>query len=129
MNEKINRQDAIAVIIDLQEKLIPAMHGKDELTDTLVKMSKGIKAVGIPFIVTQQYTKGLGDTIAPVRDALGDFDPIDKFTFSAMDNQDFVDAFERSGKRDVILWGGDTYLCAADMPRSSGKWLQGISAS
>ena len=69
----VNREDTLAVFIDFQEKLMPAMHNKDVLQDKVVRLAKGLGVLGIPHIVTQQYTKGIGETIPEVAEAIGEF--------------------------------------------------------
>ena len=107
----IKRDDAVLVAIDFQEKLMPAMADPGILESTVVKLAKGVKALDIPVIVTQQYTKGLGETVKPIADALGDYEPIDKMTFSAFGQPDFVQALEASKKKTVILIGIESHIC------------------
>lgn len=78
------KEDAVLAVIDLQEKLMPAMANAQQLEHTALKLIKGLKILGVPAIVTQQYTKGLGATIPSVAQALGDYEPVEKTTFSAM---------------------------------------------
>lgn len=107
----MKKQDTILVAVDFQERLMPAMENKDVLENTMVRLVKGIRALDVPVIVTQQYTKGLGATIAPVAEALGEFEPIEKTTFSALGQPDFVEALEASGKKSVILTGIEAHIC------------------
>ena len=98
----IKREDALLLAIDFQEKLMPAMANQEELEEAVVKMAKGIRALEIPVLVTQQYTKGLGATIQPIAEALGPFVPIDKTSFSALGEP---------GKKTVILIGIEAHIC------------------
>jgi len=59
---KIHKEDAILILIDFQERLMPVMENKEALAASVIKLIKGCKIMGIPKLVTQQYTKGLGDT-------------------------------------------------------------------
>jgi nicotinamidase-related amidase len=109
---KIEKEDAILVVIDFQEKLMPVMKNAQELEQKTVKLIKGCLVLGVPIILTQQYTKGLGDTIKSIKDAMGEyFLPIEKTTFSAMGEPNFVEVLEISGKRTVILTGIETHVC------------------
>ena len=82
----INREDTVFIAIDYQEKLMPVMSNKEDLEDKVCRLAEGMKALGIPHIVTQQYTKGIGQTIPSVAEAIGEFTPIDKTSFSCMMN-------------------------------------------
>ena len=107
----IKREDALLLAIDFQEKLMPAMAEPSKLEDTVVKLAKGIQALNIPVLVTQQYTKSLGATVQPIARALGPFVPIDKTSFSALGEPNFVQALEAAGKQTVILIGIEAHIC------------------
>lgn len=107
----INKEDAVFVAIDFQERLMPAMFDWENLQQTVVKLTKGIKVLDIPIIVTQQYTKGLGTTVAPIAEALGEFKAIEKNTFSAAAQPDFVQALTQTGKKSIILCGIEAHIC------------------
>ena len=68
---RIIREEAAAVVIDYQEKLVPAMHKKEELIRNSQILLKGLKILGVPMCVTQQYTKGLGMTVSEIQEAAG----------------------------------------------------------
>ena len=53
----LTRDDTAFVAIDFQERLVPAMSGKEKLTEKTERLAKGMQARGIPTVVTQQYTK------------------------------------------------------------------------
>lgn len=107
----IKREDAILTAIDFQTKLLPAMAEARRVEEQTVKLIKGIRILGIPVLVTQQYTKGLGPTSDNIAQALGTFEPIEKQTFSAMAEPAFVQALEETGKNTVILTGIETHIC------------------
>lgn len=107
----IHRDDAVLAAIDFQTKLMPAMADSEKLEAAAVKLIKGLTALQVPAIVTQQYTKGLGPTVDPIAEALGDYEPIEKITFSAMEEPEFVKALEGTGKKSVILAGIEAHIC------------------
>ena len=107
----MNKEDALFVVIDFQEKLIPVMHDKANLEDKVCRLASGMKKLGIPNIVTQQYTKGIGETIPSIAEAIGKFTPIDKTTFSCLGNDEFVDRLEAAGKHDIVICGIEAHIC------------------
>ena len=108
---KIERDDAIFVAIDFQERLLPVMHDCETLEAKAAKLVKGMRTLNIPIIVTQQYTKGLGQTVPSIAEALGEFTPIEKTSFSCLGEEAFVDAIEASDKGTVILAGVEAHIC------------------
>lgn len=104
---RIEKEHAIAVVVDYQEKLVPVMKDKDELIANTKILLKGLKALDIPMVVTQQYTKGLGMTIEPIAEAMGTNEYIDKISFTAYDAVKDVVA----GKKYVIVCGIESHIC------------------
>lgn len=107
----IVRENAAYVAIDFQEKLMPVMSGTQKLEEKTIKLIRGLEALGIPGIVTQQYTKGIGETISSIAEALGDFEHVEKNTFSCMATEDFVSRLEALGKKDIIVLGIEAHIC------------------
>lgn len=112
-NTRLNAQDAILVLVDFQEKLLPVMDGREALIDTVVRLVRGFRALELPILVTQQYTKGLGETDPEIREALGAFEPIEKTSFSCAGEPAFLAALRASGRRTVVLAGIETHICVA----------------
>ncbi len=107
----MNKEDTLAVFIDFQEKLFPVMHHKEDLQDKVCRLAKGLGVLGIPHIVTQQYTKGIGETIPEVAEAIGEFEPIDKTSFSCMRHVDFINQLEIEAKPNIIVCGIEAHIC------------------
>lgn len=107
----LTREDTAVVVIDLQEKLIPVMHDKERLEDRAVRFLKGIRALDIPVVITQQYTKGIGKTISSVAEALGEFKHIEKNSFSCMANEEFAAAIKALNKKNVVVCGTEAHIC------------------
>ena len=56
---KIRQQHAIALAIDEQERLLPAIHNGEEVLQHTELLLKGLRLMDVPILITQQYTKGL----------------------------------------------------------------------
>ena len=109
--KRIKKEDAILTAIDFQEKLLPAMFEADKVEAAAIKLAAGLNVMGVPEIVTTQYAKGLGPTAPAVEEALGEFEPIDKSSFSAWNNEEYKAALQKSGRKTVILMGIETHIC------------------
>lgn len=107
----MKREETIFVAVDFQEKLMPVMAGKEVLENKVCRLASGMKALGIPHIVTQQYTKGIGPTVGSIAEAIGKFTPIDKTSFSCMNNEEFVAQLKASGKDTVVICGIEAHIC------------------
>lgn len=108
---KIKREDAILLMIDFQERLMPAMKDHKDLEEQAVMLAKGCEILGVPHMVTQQYTKGLGATIPSIAEALCAFEPVEKTAFSAMEEPGFAELLKETGRTSVILAGIEAHVC------------------
>ena len=116
MKAKLMKRDkVIFVAIDYQEKILKAMKDADTVEEKAAKLIKGAKILDAPVIVTQQYTKGLGETTDKIKDALGDFEAVEKNTFSAMRTQEFKNKFasavRQTNSEIVVLFGIEAHVC------------------
>ena len=107
----LKTENTCLVVIDLQEKLMPAIYGNEDLLKKSAALIKGIKLLDVPILVTQQYTKGLGPTIPQIVEALGDFEPIEKVTFSCLAEKQFRSKLHDLDKDYVIVIGAEAHIC------------------
>ena len=61
-NTLMTKEDTALVVIDLQTGLLAAMSVPEETIDAAARLIKGARALSVPVLVTQQYTKGLGES-------------------------------------------------------------------
>lgn len=109
---RILAEDTMAIVIDFQEKLMPVIHNSEQLLHNSEILMKGLKALGIPMLVTQQYTKGLGLSVEPITDAFGEeFTYYDKITFSCLDDENIRRAVKGMGKKNIIVCGAEAHIC------------------
>lgn len=103
--------ETAVLVIDYQEKLVPAMNDKFEFVRKSEILLKGLVELGVPIIVTQQYTKGLGITIPEIRCIDGMPDGFDKITFSCLKDDSIAEALERLNVKNVIVCGCEAHIC------------------
>lgn len=108
---KIRVEDALFCLVDVQERLYPHMSNKDVVEKNLVTLVKGLRVHGIPFIVNEQYKKGIGETIPSIQELTKDYPHFEKTTFSCCGNEDGLNAIKTSGRDTVILAGIETHVC------------------
>lgn len=109
---RLRPENTIAICIDFQEKLMPSIMEADEVLDRAAMLVKGLKVLGVPIVVTQQYTKGLGGTVEPVHSALGEYSHYEKGTFGAYDEPEFRALIDGYGRKNVLIFGTETHICA-----------------
>ena len=77
----IDSQASQLVLIDLQTKLMPAMHGGAELLANALRLAQAAQLMRVPVTVTEQYPEGLGKTVPEL--AAWAAHPLVKMAFSA----------------------------------------------
>lgn len=107
----LTTDNALLLVIDFQDRLMPSIHLRDRLAKKAAAIIAGCRILDVPILLTQQYTKGLGDTIPEVKRALGEFEPIEKLTFSCCETADFKEKLQESGRKNVIVTGVEAHIC------------------
>lgn len=109
---RVTRDNSVATIIDVQSRLHPHMYDVESVTARLVTLIQGLALLDVPALVTEQYPKGLGPTIDPVREAFGDhFDPIVKAAFSCCDENEYTARLAATGRKTVLIAGIEAHVC------------------
>ncbi len=103
---------AVLVIIDVQEKLVPAMNQElyqQQLLHTNM-LIEGFRALNLPIIATEQYSKGLGHTVGALTGATDQF-CIEKVAFSCCGEDEFITALEKTGATQIVITGMESHVC------------------
>lgn len=108
---RIQTNQTQALVVDIQEKLFPHMANKEELLETTIKLIKGLELLNIPFILNEQYPKGIGHTITPIKELIAKENPYEKFTFSCCKNEETLKAIQNNDKKFVIVFGIEAHVC------------------
>ena len=107
----LTSKNTLLLVIDFQERLMPLIYRHEEMTKKAEILIKGCRILDVPILITQQYTKGLGETIKTLKDALGDHEVIEKISFSCCGSDEFIDAVRKSGKKNIIVTGIEAHIC------------------
>ena len=111
---RLEREQSVLLVIDVQEKLMPVIDGADEVIRNLERLVRGCHILGVPVVITEQYVKGLGPTVEPVRRALEEtsgYEPIEKMCFSADGCDAFSARLAALGRTQVLVAGVETHVC------------------
>ena len=111
---KLQRENTVLVIIDVQEKLMPVIDGSAGVIANIERLLRGCHILGVPGLLTEQYVKGLGPTVEPVRRAFAEtsgYAPIEKSCFSAYGCEAFSSRLASLGRKQVLIAGVETHVC------------------
>jgi nicotinamidase-related amidase len=105
---RLDRGRTALVIVDLQEAFRKAIPDFEAVAEGAAILVQGAEAIGIPMVVTEQYPKGLGETVPEVADVLPEGTrPIEKVCFSAAE----ADGFDLGGRDQALVCGIETHVC------------------
>jgi nicotinamidase-related amidase len=110
--------DTLLVVVDIQEKLVRAMHAREELLIRAQQLVRGTRALNIPTLCTEQNPKGLGATVTEIAAHMPGVQPISKLSFDCCASEDFLHALPAGARRNVLLAGIETHVCVYQTARN-----------
>jgi nicotinamidase-related amidase len=108
---RITKENTTGLVVDIQERLFPVMWEKEKLLSNCKMLLTGLAELNIPTMVTQQYTRGLGETLPEIKAAIPDFEYIEKRDFSCCDEPAVIEKLKESGAKNIILCGIESHVC------------------
>ncbi|HZP39032.1 MAG TPA: hydrolase [Methylomirabilota bacterium] len=108
------REQSALVVIDVQERLFPAMDSdhREEVMRNLKVLAAAAQRLELPTLATEQYPKGLGHTLPEMKAALPTgLEPIEKVAFSCWAVESFRTRLASTGKRQILLGGIEAHVC------------------
>ena len=108
----LDKDKAALVIIDVQEKLCRAMDDKvlARLTGNITILQEAAATLGIPVVVTEQYVKGLGETLPVLKENCSS-PALEKMTFSCCGDDAFMAKVRGFGRQQLMIVGMETHVC------------------
>ncbi|MCP5159680.1 MAG: hydrolase [Gammaproteobacteria bacterium] len=107
----IRAETSCLLVVDFQERLMPAIHNADSVVANgawLVQIAQRLK---IPVLVSEQYPKGLGPTVAAIRDWLPAAAFMEKMHFSCAAELDCMRRIDALGRQQIIVIGAEAHVC------------------
>ena len=119
---KLRAADTALVIIDVQQRLAPAMAPAafETVTRNILTLCAAAAQLRLPVCVSEQYPKGLGRTIPVLVEAVVRLQPsplfLEKTAFSVADEPLFQ-RFLGGGRKQLVLVGMETHICVYQSAR------------
>ncbi len=108
---RINREKSVGLLIDIQGKLFPHMDQNEALLKKCTTLIEGLKVLEVPLVVTEQYPKGLGSTVAEIASLLAEDPLVEKITFSCCDEPALLQAVPIQNRKTIIICGIEAHVC------------------
>lgn len=105
----LDKHNALLILIDFQERMLPHIGGKEQILKNACKLIKAAKVFGIPILITKQ--KKLGDIVEEIKREIEGIEVIEKITFSCFRNESFVEKLEEANRKKCIIIGIEAHIC------------------
>jgi nicotinamidase-related amidase len=100
------------VVIDMQDGFRNVIPDFTETAARIALFAHGVRLLGVPVIVTEQYPKGLGYTAGEIRTVLpATLEPVEKTAFSSCGARAFLAQLDETGARQILLCGIEAHIC------------------
>src|SRR4051794_7188491 len=112
---RIAPERAALLLVDFQERIAAAMPGPERAAcerniQILVELARRRQ---IPVVVSEQYRRGLGPTVAALEAALAPLAParFEKMEFACTGSAAFRSIYERLGRSQWLVTGMEAHIC------------------
>jgi nicotinamidase-related amidase len=99
------------LVIDMQERLLPAMATPRAAADHCRILMKAAQELDIPVTLSEQYPKGLGPTSENLLSLPGLVPPLEKLAFSCWRDPALNQRLTGVDRRQILLAGIETHVC------------------
>jgi nicotinamidase-related amidase len=106
---RLKVEDTALLVVDMQEKLLPKIMQAGEVLRNASFLVNAAKVLGVPVLATEQYPKGLGPTVEPIRGFLTTV--WEKQTFSAVGEGGALDFLKSDARIKVVVVGIEAHIC------------------
>jgi nicotinamidase-related amidase len=110
----VDASKASLLLVDMQERLLPAMTGGLDVEERCTILLKAARALDVPVTVSEQYPKGLGHTVEKLAEQAAGAPVFEKLAFSCWRDpalkKHMIDHHEE-GRPLVILAGIEAHVC------------------
>jgi nicotinamidase-related amidase len=106
----MHRDHSVLLVVDIQERLLPHIHGGQQVLENAIWLVQVARRLGVPVIASEQYPKGIGRTAVGLRELLPESTVAEKLHFSCVAAKclDALPGFER---RQVVVVGTECHVC------------------
>ena len=112
MHQRLSPENSLLAIIDVQERLLPAIQNPPQIVFNVRRLLEGAKLLGIPVVVTEQYPQGLGHTVKELTPHITDQTAVlSKKSFSIYGDESIRTAIDSHQRTQIILCGMETHVC------------------
>ena len=107
----LDRNRAQLGVIDVQERLLPAIHEGPRVVSVIERLVAAARRVGVPVWASEQYPKGLGASVSAVAEILEPGETRTKTAFSCAADNEISAHVADLRRRQIVLCGVESHVC------------------
>jgi nicotinamidase-related amidase len=107
----IHRDKSCLLVVDIQDKLVPAIHNKEQLINNSKWLIGIANILKVPVLTSEQYPQGLGQTIEELRAILPEDTYMEKTYFSCMSEPSCNKMINERRPDQVVVIGMEAHVC------------------
>jgi len=104
-------EDSLLLIIDFQQAMLKVIDGWEPIANKVIQLIKAANCLGVPILLTEQYSQGLGATIPKVLQEIQSPQVFHKEHFSACLEPEFLPLLRKFGRNKIVVVGMETHVC------------------
>lgn len=112
------------LVVDFQERLMPAIHDAERIVAHGTWLIQIAQRLAVPALASEQYPKGLGHTVAAIRDLLPAEAFMEKIHFSCAADRDCMRRIDALEREQIVVIGAEAHVCVLQTAlglRAAGK--------
>ena len=106
----IERDKSVLLVVDIQERLLPHIDEGQAVLDNAVWLVKVAQRLGVPVMVSEQYPKGIGPTVAVLRGLTSPEQVGEKLHFSGVAAK-CLERLPGAERPQVVVAGTESHVC------------------
>lgn len=107
----VHRDRSCLLIVDVQEKLLPAIADGDRVLESIVFLLDCASVLNLPVLVSEQYPQGLGPSVPAIAEHQVAAPTFQKLRFSAKGGFEQQTVVDLQPRRQVVIVGIETHIC------------------
>ena len=105
------REDSLLLIIDIQQAMLKVINPWELVAGKAKQLIQSANVLDVPILLTEQYKKGLGETIPELIQEIKSPQVFPKEHFSACLEADFIPTVESFNRKKIVVVGMETHVC------------------
>jgi len=105
------REDSLLLIVDIQQAMLKAIESWKIVAGKAKQLIRASNALNVPILLTEQYRKGLGETLPDLMQEIDTPQVFHKEHFSACLENEFIPTVQSFNRKKIVAVGMETHVC------------------